>query len=86
VCRCPERGETNRLSTALLTRAILGRRYLTVGHLVDLAAAKAGSCVPYEPGMELDGPVTFVGIERPEGLPDGSDVFTLDRHNELVPQ
>lgn len=80
------RVETNRLSTALLTRAILGRRYLTVGHLVDLAAAKAGNYLPYEPGMELDEPVTFIGIDRPEGLPEGSDVFTLDRHNELVPQ
>lgn len=29
--------------------------------------------------------MTYLGIERPEGLPDGSDVITLDRLTELVP-
>jgi hypothetical protein len=30
--------------------------------------------------------VTFIGIEAPEGLPDGSKVYTLDRLSELIPQ
>ena len=29
--------------------------------------------------------MTYLGIERPEGLPEGSDAITLDRLTELVP-
>lgn len=77
--------EDNRLSTALLARSIVERRYLPVRHLVDLLGAKAGRVSEYREGMRLDGPVTFVGIERPEGLPEGSEAFTLDRLKALVP-
>lgn len=72
--------ETNKLSTTLLVRSILGRRYLTVGDLVALSG-------PYElyDGQGFDGPVTYLGIERPDGLPEGSEVITLNRLAELVP-
>jgi hypothetical protein len=30
-------------------------------------------------------PVTCIGLERPEGLPAGSEVFTLDRLGDLIP-
>jgi hypothetical protein len=79
------RVETNRMSSALLAQAITGRKYLTVGHLVDLMRPKADAFTEWRPGMRLDGPVTFIGLGRPDGLPDGSDVYTLDRLNALVP-
>jgi hypothetical protein len=56
------------------------RRFLTVGDLV----ARWGVAEPYH-GQAFDGPVTYLGIERPEGLPAGSDAITLDRLAELVP-
>jgi hypothetical protein len=77
--------ETNRLSTSLLARSIVQRRYLPVRHLVDLLRANAGSFTEYHEGLVLDGPVTFVGVERPDGLPEGSQAYTLERLNALVP-
>ena len=46
--------------------------------------ALLGPAEPYR-GQAFDGPVTYLGIERPEGLPEGSDAITLDRLTELVP-
>lgn len=77
--------ETNRLSTALLARSIVERQYLPVRHLVDLLRAKANTVAEYREGVGLEGPVTFIGLEEPEGLPAGSEVYTLDRLNALVP-
>ncbi|WP_433171667.1 TerD family protein [Actinoallomurus sp. CA-150999] len=80
------RVETNRVSTTMLARGVLERRYLPMSYLVDRLAAKAGTVTPYEPGMEFDGPVTFIGLERPEDLPAGSEVYAQDRLNELIPE
>ena len=77
--------EANRLSTAMVARSILERRYLTVGHLVDLLRAKAGTATTWSPGLVLDGPVTFIGPHRPDGLPEGSTAITLDGLGQLVP-
>jgi hypothetical protein len=77
--------ETTGLGTSALVRGIVERRFLLLSHLVKLLCAKAETYALYEPGMELTGPVTFVGIERPEDLPAGSDVYPLDRLNELIP-
>ena len=79
------RVEMNRMSTALVAQSILGRRYLTVRDLTEMMAAKAGRVSEWRPGMLLDGPVTFVGLEAPDGLPEASDVYALDRLNALVP-
>jgi hypothetical protein len=77
--------EVGSLGTSSLVRGIVERRFLLLSHLVKLLCAKAETYALYEPGMELTEPVTFVGIERPESLPEGSDVFALDRLNELIP-
>lgn len=75
--------EANRVTTSMLVRAIVARRYLTMSHLLGLIPAR--EVVPYEPGMEFSGPVTYVGLERPDGLPEGSDVYALDRLADLIP-
>jgi hypothetical protein len=77
--------EANRLSTALLASTIARRRYLTVRYLMELMGAKSERVTPWREGLQLDEPVTFVGVDRPDGLPQGSEVFTLDRLNALVP-
>ncbi|HEU5332652.1 MAG TPA: TerD family protein [Actinocrinis sp.] len=77
--------ETNRLSTSLLARSVMERRYLPMRYLIDLLRISAESFSEYGDGLKLDGPVTYVGLERPDDLPDGSEVYALDRLNALVP-
>lgn len=70
------------VSTADRVRALLDRRYLTMSYLVELLRAKGTEVLT---GDLPDEPVTYVGIERPENLPDGSEVYSLDRLSELIP-
>jgi hypothetical protein len=75
--------EGNAFSTADRVRALVEREYLTMAYLIDRWRAKA-------PVLMWDGtlpeePVTFVGLEAPEGLPEGSEIYTLDRLHELIP-
>jgi hypothetical protein len=79
------RVESNRLSTGLLARGIVSREYLTMEYLANLLSEKADQADLWVPGMKLDGPVTFVGREAPDGLPEGSDVFAGERLSELLP-
>ena len=80
------RVEANATSTSLLAKTVLEHQYLTMAHLARLLRAKAGSYTPYHRGIELDGPVTFVGLDRPDGLPEGSDVYPVGRWSELIPE
>ncbi|HEX6360662.1 hypothetical protein [Actinophytocola sp.] len=79
-----DRVEANRVSAGLLARGLVNREYLTVRYLVDLLRAK--EIINWEPGTRLAEPVTFLGLHRPEDLPEGSTVITLDRLNQLIPQ
>ncbi|GIE32688.1 hypothetical protein Ait01nite_057330 [Actinoplanes italicus] len=75
--------EENQFNTADRVRALVERRYLTVSYLVDLWRARTE--VTTWNGRLPDEPVTFIGLEAPEGLPAGSDTITLDRLTELIP-
>ncbi|MGY0234431.1 hypothetical protein [Longispora urticae] len=77
------RVEDNTFTTADRVRALMERRHLTVSYLVDRWRARAE--VTTWDGNRPDGPVVFVGIAVPEDLPDGSEVYTLDRLSELIP-
>ncbi|GAA4441772.1 hypothetical protein GCM10023148_48950 [Actinokineospora soli] len=80
------RTEDNRLSTATLVRAITERRYLTVGHVVDLLARAGTEVASWHPDQPFpEEPVTFLGLHQPEQLPAGSTAITADRLNELIP-
>ncbi|GHJ08662.1 hypothetical protein TPA0907_30290 [Micromonospora humidisoli] len=76
------RVEENTFTTADRVRALMERRYLTVSYLVDRWRGRAE--VTVWDGRPPDGPVTFVGIEAPENLPDGSEAITLGRLNEVI--
>jgi hypothetical protein len=69
------------VSTAQLTRSIVERRYLTIGYLATLLGRSALRHVDQQ---QL--PPTYIGLDRPEGLPDNTEVYTLDRLHELIPQ
>jgi hypothetical protein len=77
------RVEANTFTTADRVRALMERRYLTVSYLVDRWRERAD--VTTWNGRLPDEPVTFIGIEAPEGLPEGSEAYTLDRLSELIP-
>jgi hypothetical protein len=72
--------------SAVVDRVSGRDEYLTVRYLVDPLRGKAASYTEYTPGRALDQPITFVGIERPHGLPDGSTVITLAELSQLVPE
>jgi hypothetical protein len=78
------RVEDNTFTTADRVRALTERRYLTMSYLVDRWRERAE--VTMWNGRLPDEPITFIGIEAPEDLPDGSEAYTLDRLSELIPQ
>ena len=77
------RVEDNTYTTADRVRALMERRYLTMSYLVERWRTRAE--VRTWDGRLPAEPVTFVGIEAPEGLPEGSDTYPLDRLSELIP-
>jgi hypothetical protein len=77
--------EGNRVSTSLLVRGIVERDYLRVQYLVDLLATKAKTVTVGGDMTAFEHPVTFIGLERPEGLPDGSRAYTLNGIRDLIP-
>ncbi|MEU6059356.1 hypothetical protein [Streptomyces sp. NPDC047097] len=79
------RVEGNRATVATLLRAFAERDHLTVRHLVELMADRAGTTTLWDGGPVPDGPVTFLGLERPEGLHPDSVVVTPENLSALIP-
>ncbi|BAJ32913.1 MULTISPECIES: TerD family protein [Kitasatospora] len=78
------RVEGNRVTVADLLRAGTEPTYLTVRHLVGLMVANGAELLPWD-GPAPDGPVTYLGLDHPEGLPEGSRVITPGNLRELIP-
>ncbi|WP_026058494.1 TerD family protein [Streptomyces sp. SS] len=87
------RVEENRVSVSVLLRGLLARTPLTVRHLTALMADAAtttrlwdgGTATPWDAGTAPEGPVTYIGLERPAGLPAGSRVLTPENLRDLIP-
>lgn len=77
--------EGNRVSSSMLVRGVVDREYLHVRYLTDLWAAAGAKVTVWDGGDLPAGPVTFVGLERPEGLHEASEVVTLESIGELIP-
>lgn len=77
--------EGNHVTTSLLMRGIVEREYLRVRYLTDMLAAAAETVTVHGDGPLPDGPVTFIGLDRPEGLHAESEVYTLYRLADLIP-
>jgi stress response protein SCP2 len=84
----------NRLSTSLLARTVIERDYLRVGYLAGLMGARTtdgafvAAATPDDLAVaakDAPGPVTYVGLDRPEGLPEDAAVFTLANLAGLIP-
>ncbi|MFJ7070911.1 hypothetical protein [Streptomyces sp. NPDC101115] len=79
------RVEENLVTFAVLVRGLVERTPLTVRHLTELMT-RAGARTEAWDGRTLpEEPVTFIGLERPEGLPAGSRVITPENLRDLVP-
>ncbi|MFG2956569.1 TerD family protein [Streptomyces sp. NPDC048291] len=79
------RVEENQVSVSKLVRAVVEREQLTVGYLAGLMADGTttvdlwtGDPVPHDP-------VTYIGLERPEGLHPDSRIITLENLRDLIP-
>ncbi|MFJ4244716.1 hypothetical protein ACIP17_29410 [Streptomyces iakyrus] len=77
--------EENQLSVSKVVRALVEREYLTVRYLVGLLSDGATAVELWDSGTALDEPVTYIGLERPERLPAGSRVITLENLRDLIP-
>ncbi|KOG38094.1 TerD family protein [Streptomyces decoyicus] len=79
------RVEGNQVSVATLLRGIVERDYLTVRYLVDLMAGGTTTVTPWDGKSLPEGPVTYLGMERPEGLHPDSRVLTPENLRDLIP-
>jgi hypothetical protein len=88
--RGPVRGGTAEVSlddTSRLVRAVVERDYLRVSYLAGLVRGMPGGQVATWDGSTMPGhPVTFIGLEEPEGLPEGSRVITPANLASLIPE
>lgn len=74
--------EKNKMNTSLLVRSIVEREYLTVGYLIGLM----GPVTMVQKVSNNDNePVTYIGLDVPENLPEGSKSYTLTNLKELIP-
>ncbi|MFJ5269587.1 hypothetical protein [Streptomyces sp. NPDC088358] len=78
------RVEENRVSVSKVVRAVAEREHLTVRYLTDLMSGDA-TAVDLWDGVVPDEPVTYIGLERPEGLHPDSRVITLENLRDLIP-
>ncbi|WP_371582475.1 hypothetical protein [Streptomyces sp. NBC_01314] len=79
------RVEENQVSVSKVVRALVEREQLTVGYLIDLMARDTTVMDLWDGGPVPDEPVTYIGLERPEGLHPDSRVITLGNLRDLIP-
>ncbi|MEU3778169.1 hypothetical protein AB0F11_34225 [Streptomyces sp. NPDC032472] len=80
------RVEGNRVTVGTLVRGIVEHDHLTVRYLAGLLADRAPATTWWD-GTELPaGPVTYIGLERPEGLHPDSVVVTPENLRALIPR
>ncbi|MFF5920894.1 hypothetical protein ACFY8C_21510 [Streptomyces flavochromogenes] len=77
--------EGHRVSIAVLLRGLMGRTSLTVDHLVALMEESGVRTTLWDGRTVPDAPVTYIGLERPDGLAPGSRVFTPENLRDLLP-
>jgi hypothetical protein len=81
------RVEENQASVSRVVRAVMEREQLTVRYLVGLMTDADGTTAveSWDGGSVPDEPVTYIGLERPEGLHPDSRIITLENLRDLIP-
>ncbi|MFF7277163.1 hypothetical protein [Streptomyces griseorubiginosus] len=80
------RVEGNQVSVATLLQGIVEREQLTVGYLTGLMANAGTEVAIWDAASVPDEPVTYIGLERPEGLHPDSVVITPENLRDLIPE
>ncbi|MEV0644839.1 hypothetical protein AB0I28_06210 [Phytomonospora sp. NPDC050363] len=78
--------EGNAAPASLMVRAELGKARLRMRYLLGLLRGNGTEVRPWDPDVPVEEPVTWVGLEVPDGLPEGSRAYGLARLGELVPE
>ncbi|WP_327184264.1 hypothetical protein [Streptomyces sp. NBC_01334] len=79
------RVEENQVSVSKVVRAIVEREQLTVWYLIDLMCGDTTDAELWDGEPVPTEPVTYIGLERPEGLHPDSRVITLENLRDLIP-
>ncbi|MBY8865456.1 hypothetical protein [Streptomyces sennicomposti] len=79
------RVEDNRVTVATLLRGIVEREQLTVRHLTELMTGGATIVTVWDGRTLPAGPVTYIGLERPDGLHPASRIITPENLRDLIP-
>ncbi|MFJ1969349.1 TerD family protein [Streptomyces sp. NPDC087903] len=79
------RVEENQLSVSKVVRAVVEREHLTVRYLVGLMSGGTTAVDLWDGEPVPDEPVTYIGLERPEGLHPDSRVITPENLRDLIP-
>ncbi|MEU6197989.1 TerD family protein [Streptomyces sp. NPDC047061] len=79
------RVEENQVSVSNLVRAVVEREQLTVGYLIDLMSRDTTTVDLWDGERVPEDPVTYIGLERPEGLHPDSRIITLENLRDLIP-
>jgi len=88
--------QASKFSTSLLARTVIERDYLRVGYLAALLATRTPDGRPPRRVAGPDdlaaalrdapGPVTYIGLNQPDGLPGDARVCTLANLASLIPE
>ncbi|AYG78203.1 hypothetical protein DWB77_00310 [Streptomyces hundungensis] len=79
------RVEENRVTVATLLRGIVEREQLTVRYLTELMTGSATTVTSWDGKSVPAGPVTYIGLERPDGLHPQSRIITPENLGDLIP-
>ncbi|MFE9025537.1 hypothetical protein ACFYOA_04600 [Streptomyces iakyrus] len=79
------RVEENQVSVSKVVRALVEREQLTTRYLIDLMSRDTTAVALWDGERLPEEPVTYIGLERPEGLHPDSRIITLENLRDLIP-
>ncbi|MFD4372990.1 hypothetical protein [Streptomyces sp. NPDC058486] len=79
------RVEDHRVSLAVLLRGVVEHTPVTVRHIVELLRESGAEVTEWSGGAVPEEPVTYLGLDRPEGLAPDSRVVTPENLRDLIP-
>ncbi|MER5833907.1 TerD family protein [Streptomyces sp. NPDC002130] len=79
------RVEENQVSVSKVVRALVEREQLTTRYLIDLMSRDTTAMDLWDGEPVPEEPVTYIGLERPEGLHPDSRIITLENLRDLIP-
>lgn len=80
------RVEGNRISVATLLRGVVERTPLTVRYLMGLFSDGTAAPTMWDGTTVPEGPVTYIGLQRPDGLHPDSRIVTPENLRDLIPE